>query len=83
MYKALVSFTTKDYDIKQNQILQDNFTTQSEITEFLNIGYIRVYSPSEEGIHSNTVYNIWTGTQEQYELITTPDNNTLYFIQED
>lgn len=81
MYKALISFTTKDYDIKQGQILQDDFTTQDEIQEFLNINYIRVYSVGEEGIQSNTVFNIWTGTQEQYSALT-PDNNTLYFIEE-
>lgn len=81
MYKALVSFTTKDYDVKQGQILQDNFTTQAEITEFLNIGYIRTYSPSEEGIHSNTITDIWVGTYSQYEGLT-PEASTLYFITE-
>lgn len=82
MYKALVSFTTKEYDIKQNQILADDFTTESEIAEFLDIGYIREYNQGEDGIKSNTVYTIWTGTEEKYSAITTLDDNTLYFIEE-
>ena len=27
-------------------------------------------------------YNIWSGTQQEYDAITTKDNNTLYFIKE-
>ena len=27
-------------------------------------------------------YNIWIGTQSQYDAISTKDNNTLYFIKE-
>ena len=27
-------------------------------------------------------YNIWSGTQAEYDAITTKDNNTLYFIKE-
>ena len=27
-------------------------------------------------------YNIWVGTQSQYDAISTKDNNTLYFIKE-
>ena len=27
-------------------------------------------------------YNIWVGTQTQYDAISTKDNNTLYFIKE-
>lgn len=83
MYKALVSFTTKDYDIKQGQILPDDFTTATEIQDFLSNGYIRVYNPSEEGVQSETINNIWTGTQAEYSAITTLNDNTLYFIKED
>ena len=82
MYKALISFTTKNYDIKLNQILPSDFDTQENIQNYLQAGYIREYNAGEEGIHSETVYNIWTGTQEQYSTITTPDDNTLYFIEE-
>ena len=28
-------------------------------------------------------YNIWVGTQSQYDAISTKDNNTLYFIKEE
>ena len=83
MYKALKSFTTNNYDVRLNQILEDDFTTEEEIEEFLNIGYIRSYSPSEEGIISDSVTNVWTGTQAQYNAITTPDLTTLYFIEEE
>ena len=35
---------------------------------------------SEEGIISETVNTIWTGTEEQYEALT-PKTDTLYFIE--
>ena len=34
------------------------------------------------GNTSSVVNTIWTGTQTEYDLITTPDSNTLYFIKE-
>ena len=88
MYKALTSFTTNNYDVRLGQIIDDNFIeeagiTEAEITEFLSIGYIRAYSPTEEGIISDTITNVWTGTQAQYEAITTPSTSTLYFIKEE
>lgn len=57
MYRALVSFTTKDYDIKYKEILQDDFTTLDEITEFLDVGYIEVYDGSIE-ITENGIYDV-------------------------
>lgn len=48
MYIALTSFATKDYDIRRKQILEDDFTSQDEITELLRIGYIEVYVPSQK-----------------------------------
>ena len=32
---------------------------------------------------SSPSYNIWVGTQSQYDDISTKDNNTLYFIKEE
>ena len=32
---------------------------------------------------STPSYNIWAGTQSQYDAIPTKDNNTLYFIKEE
>lgn len=61
MYKATLSFTTKDYDVRKNQILEDDFTTQDEIDEFLNIGYIVEYDGTLE-ITENGLYNV-----EDYE----------------
>lgn len=61
MYRALESFTTKNYDVKRKQILADDFTIQSEIDEFLRIGYIEVYDSSLE-IYENGIYNV-----EDYE----------------
>ena len=57
MYRATLSFTTKDYDVRKNQILADDFTTQDEITEFLNIGYIVVYDDTLE-ITENGLYDV-------------------------
>ena len=62
MYRALESFTTKDYDVRRKQLLEDNFTTQEEIEEFLRIGYIEVYDGTLE-ITENGQYNV-----EDYQL---------------
>lgn len=62
MYRALESFTTKNYDVKRKQILEENFTTQDEIEEFLNIGYIEVFDGSIE-ITQNGQYNV-----ENYDI---------------
>ena len=32
---------------------------------------------------SSSQYNIWVGTQSEYDAISTKDNNTLYFIKEE
>lgn len=61
MYRALTSFATTDYDVKRKQILEDNFTNQAEINEFLRIGYIEVYDGTLE-ITENGEYNV-----EDYE----------------
>lgn len=57
MYKALESFATNNYDVKRSQILEDDFTSQDEITEFLSIGYIEVYDGSIE-ITENGQYDV-------------------------
>ena len=38
--------------------------------------------PSNLVTGSSNSYIIWTGTQSQYDSITSKDNNTLYFIKE-
>ena len=38
--------------------------------------------PSNLVTGSSNSYIIWTGTQSQYDAISTKDNNTLYFIKE-
>ena len=38
--------------------------------------------PSNIVTGSSNSYIIWTGTQSQYDSITSKDNNTLYFIKE-
>ena len=57
MYKAKESFTTKNYDVHRGQILAEDFTTQDEITEFLNIGYIEEYDGSLD-ITENGTYDV-------------------------
>ena len=39
--------------------------------------------PGESFVASETVDTIWTGSEADYELIDTPDANTLYFIEEE
>lgn len=52
MYRALESFTTKNYDVRRKQLLPDDFTTQEEIQEFLTIGYIKVDDGTLEITHN-------------------------------
>ena len=63
MYIALESFSTKDYTVKRKELLEDDFTTQDEINEFLEIGYITVADGSLK-ITQNGQYNV-----EDYELV--------------
>ena len=62
MYRALESFTTKDYDVRRKQLLEDDFTTQDEIQEFLDIGYIEVFDGMIE-ITENGQYDV-----EEYDV---------------
>ena len=39
--------------------------------------------PGDDGILSETITTIWSGTQVQYDAIATKDPNTLYFIKEE
>ena len=57
MYKATLSFTTNTYDVRKNEILADDFTTQDEIQEYLDIGYIVEYDPTLE-ITENGMYDV-------------------------
>ena len=57
MYKALTSFATNNYDVRKSQILEDDFTNQDEINEFLNIGYIEEYDDTLE-ITENGQYDV-------------------------
>lgn len=57
MYIALTSFTTKDYDVKKNQILQDDFTTAEEIQDLLNANYITTFDKLIE-ITENGQYDV-------------------------
>lgn len=57
MYIALTSFTTKDYDVKKNQILQDDFTTAEEIQDLLNANYIKTFDKLIE-ITENGQYDV-------------------------
>lgn len=62
MYRATTSFTTKDYDIKLKQILDENFTTQDEIQDLLDAGYIEVFDGlieiTENGQYDVEVYDV-------------------------
>ena len=42
MYRALTSFTTKDFDVRKKQILDADFTTADEIQDLIDAGYIEV-----------------------------------------
>lgn len=57
MYRSTTSFTTTDYDVRPKQILEDDFTTQDEIQEFLRIGYIEIYDDTID-ITENGLYDV-------------------------
>ena len=62
MYRATLSFTTKNYDIRKNQIIDNNLIeeigmTEAEINEYLEIGYIVEYDGTLE-ITENGIYNV-------------------------
>lgn len=62
MYKATLSFTTTNYDVRKNQIINQDFITESgmteaEITEYLNIGYLVEYDGTLE-ITQNGLYDV-------------------------
>lgn len=57
MYRATTSFTTNDYDVRYKQILEDDFASQEEIDEFLQIGYIEVYDDTID-ITENGIYDV-------------------------
>ena len=77
MYKALESFTTKNYDVRRGQILAGDFTTQDEITEFLNIGYIVEYDGSLE-ITENGTYDVKDYEQAVVDVSGGGGNNNVY-----
>lgn len=62
MYRSTTSFTTKDYDVRPKQILEDDFTSEEQIQEFLRIGYIEVYDGTLE-ITENGQYDV-----EDYQI---------------
>lgn len=57
MYRAKKSFATKDYNVHGKQKLEEDFTTQDEIDEFLDIEYIEPYDGSIS-ITQNGSYNV-------------------------
>lgn len=65
MYRALTSFTTNDYQVKLREILEDDFTTENQIEEFLRIGYIEQYDGNLE-ITENGTYSV--GDYETVEV---------------
>lgn len=57
MYRAKKSFATKDYNIHGKQKLEEDFTSQDQIDEFLDIEYIEPYDGSIE-ITENGSYDV-------------------------
>lgn len=71
------------------QLSEAEFTTLSTTGTLTKDGVTYTYSPNDTiyvtpntNIVSASVSTIWTGTQIEYDAITTKDVNTLYFIVE-
>ena len=73
--------TTSDAYIKNKPILS-TVATSGSYNDLSNKPTIPSV-PSNLVTGSATSYIIWTGTQAQYDSITSKDNNTLYFIKEE
>ena len=82
MYKALKSFTTKDYNVKLNEILEDDFTNENEIEELLQIDYIKVYNPILE-VTENGIYEVGDFQTIDVDVATEPEitYEKLYYIK--
>ena len=44
--------------------------------------YVDNFVPTKINNQDNVAISIWTGTQTEYDAITTKDANTLYFVIE-
>lgn len=68
----------------------ENFVTQSDMSTALNLkaNKATTYTKTEVNtlldgkVSSSSASTIWTGTQNEYDAITTKDSDTLYFIVE-
>ena len=73
--------TSGSYNDLNNKPTLSNVATSGSYNDLSN-------KPTIPSVPSNLVtgasnsYIIWTGTQSQYDSITSKDNNTLYFIKE-
>lgn len=59
MYRAIESFSTKNYDVRRMQLLAEDFTTEDEIQDLLNAGYIKIDDGSIS-ITQNGEYDVET-----------------------
>ena len=52
--------------------------------EAVNLGQLNDKDSIKDSNETTGVGNIkfWTGTQEEYDLITTPNSDTIYYIKE-
>lgn len=57
-------------------------TSASVVTQIATKGYVDNFVPTEINNQDNVGISIWTGTQTEYDVITTKDANTLYFVME-
>ena len=59
-----------------------NFDYDSGVLEYKNseVATLVDYVAGVEEVNNNTNISFWTGTEAQYNLIATPDADTLYFI---
>ena len=71
------------------QLSTAEFKTLSTTGTLTKDGETYIYSPNDTiyvtpntNVSSASVSTIWTGTQDEYDAITTKDVNTLYFIVE-
>lgn len=89
-----IATVSKSGNVATISITDKNGTTTTTISDGVNgtngtngrDGYVQYTAGDGIEIQNNTIsteYQVWIGTQEEYDELSSYDENTLYYIKED